>query len=179
MKSVGIKEDTHKELKKLTQIYEVDMGKFIADSVEYFKSTGINPADKSKSYTEELKNVKKEINRLIGFQKTFEKNHLFPLFESMLRIATQLNGVIPKEEGSLLATNTIVRGYLEQHLEKSANNTISTIQKTNQKIDNLQKDINDLKTTLSVILDHGAGTYTAAMGGHKTSIRESYNENKK
>ena len=116
MKSVGIKDETHKELKKLSEIYGSDMGKFIADSVAYFKATGINPEDKSKGYTEELKNVKKEVNRLIGFQKTFEKEHLFPLFEAMKKAEINLSRCLP-EESEPLATKASVQ-EVDEKMEK-------------------------------------------------------------
>ncbi len=178
MKSVGIDEYTHKELKKLTKVYGSDMGKFITAAIDYFKSTGINPNDRAIGYSEELKNIKKEINRLIGFQRKFEKDQLFPLFESMKKSEIQLTKCLPKQDKSVLASfddlKKVSTVWRERHEEIE-----TKIQGVGSKLNKLENKVDELTNMLKVVLNHGAGTYTATMGGHKTSILESYNETKK
>lgn len=83
MKSVGIKENTHKNLKQLTQRYSLEMGEFVELSVDYFRKTQINPKDEILSYTDQLKKVYKEVNRVIGFIKTQEQEMLLPIMEEI------------------------------------------------------------------------------------------------
>ena len=80
-KPLQIHSETHKNLRKLSGEHGRSMKEFIAQMVNYFKRTGIDPLDiKTENSTSAIKALDK---RLIGFIKTQEKEKLIPLLDEL------------------------------------------------------------------------------------------------
>lgn len=96
MKTVGIDETTHKELKKIAKQNEKDMGSFIASAVTYFKATGIDPEDEKQSPKKAIEENNKRLNQVIAFIKKQESDHLFPILKKMMENNQLLNSYVER-----------------------------------------------------------------------------------
>lgn len=76
-KSILISSPHHKELKKLSETYNLNYYKLVEEMIIYFKKTGINPTDpKNENPSKALRELDK---RLISFLKVMERDILKPL----------------------------------------------------------------------------------------------------
>lgn len=91
MKSIGVKDDTHEELVKFCKKHNLSMGEFVAHSLAYFKSSGVNPSTPPESVKEELAKIEKRVSQGIAFQKTFEKDKLNPLLSDLAEAIVLIN----------------------------------------------------------------------------------------
>lgn len=76
-KSILISSPHHKELKKLSETYNLNYYKLVEEMIIYFKKTGINPTDpKNENPSKALRELDK---RFISFLKVMERDILKPL----------------------------------------------------------------------------------------------------
>lgn len=95
IKTIRVKEKAHKELSELAKSHGMNIGEFTEEMVNYFKRTKSDPCQKEDTVTS-IKEVKKEVNRLIGFIKTNEKEHLKPILDSLEVTRRNLNNNVQK-----------------------------------------------------------------------------------
>lgn len=96
MKTVGIDENTHKQLKKIAKENNKDMGEFISAAVTYFQQTGIDPGDEKQSPKKAVEENNKRLNQVIAFIKKQESEHLLPILKKMLENNEILNNYITR-----------------------------------------------------------------------------------
>ena len=76
-KSILISSPHHKELKKLSETYNLNYYKLVEEMIIYFKKTGINPTDpKNENPSKALRELDQ---RFISFLKVLERDILKPL----------------------------------------------------------------------------------------------------
>ncbi|WP_138259033.1 BfmA/BtgA family mobilization protein [Maribacter aurantiacus] len=76
-KSIIINERSHRELKKLAQEHNRNIGKFTEEMILYFQKTGTDPqAIKGKNASEMIKVIDR---RIVSFFKTQESEILYPI----------------------------------------------------------------------------------------------------
>jgi len=76
-KSIIINQRSHKDLKKLADEYNRNIGSFTEDMILFFKKTGTDPqAIKGRSATEMIKVIDR---RIVSFFKTQEQDILVPM----------------------------------------------------------------------------------------------------
>lgn len=95
MPTVAIDENTHKEAKKLSETYDLNLGELMHDCIMYFKKTGMNPheADTESPY-KAVKELDKHIGQIVGVLQTHEKKKLNPLLEQLIITSQQLDDTI-------------------------------------------------------------------------------------
>lgn len=95
IKTVRIKEKAHTDLSRLAKEHGMTIGEFTEEMVSYFRRTKSDPRQVEDTVTS-IKEVKKEVNRLIGFIKTNEKEHLKPILDSLEITRRNLNTNVQK-----------------------------------------------------------------------------------
>ncbi|RUA29822.1 BfmA/BtgA family mobilization protein [Robiginitalea biformata] len=82
-KSIIINERSHKELKKLAQEHQRNIGKFTEEMILYFQKTGTDPrAINGKNASEMIKVIDR---RIVSFFKTQESEILYPIQQQLLK----------------------------------------------------------------------------------------------
>jgi gas vesicle protein len=107
IKTIRVKEEAHKELTDLAKAHGMNIGEFTEEMVNYFKRTKSDPRQKEDTVTT-LKQVKKELNRLIAFIKKNEESHLKPILDSMEITRRNLSDNVEK-----LNDITIIRSNID------------------------------------------------------------------
>jgi len=88
-KSILISPHHHKELKKLSEAYNLNYYKLVEEMIIYFKKTGINPTDpKNENPSKGLKELDK---RLVSFLKVQERDILKPLRQEVYNYSKELS----------------------------------------------------------------------------------------
>lgn len=88
-KSILISAHHHKELKKLSEAYNLSFYKLVEEMIIYFKKTGINPTDpKNENPSKGLRELDK---RLVSFLKVQERDILKPLRQEVYNYSKELS----------------------------------------------------------------------------------------
>lgn len=88
-KSILISAYHHKELKKLSEAYNLSFYKLVEEMIIYFKKTGINPTDpKNENPSKGLRELDK---RLVSFLKVQERDILKPLRQEVYNYSKELS----------------------------------------------------------------------------------------
>jgi flagellar motility protein MotE (MotC chaperone) len=106
IKTIRVQEEAHKELTDLAKSHGMNIGEFTEEMVNYFKRTKSDPRQREDTVTT-LKQVKKELNRLIGFIKTNEKEHLKPILDSLEVTRRNLNNNVHKLDDIAVLKTTL------------------------------------------------------------------------
>lgn len=96
MPTINLRDDTHKELKTLSQIHSRSMLDFIHHAVIYFKHTGINPEESVlESPQKAIRQLSRTVEQMTGVFEAQEKERLEPLMLKirvlLLRMESMLN----------------------------------------------------------------------------------------
>ena len=89
--TIVIGKHEHKILARLAENYQMRLGQFVESSINYFRKTGINPADESFSPVEQIKSLEKRIEDVIKIVKAVERDKLSPLIENLLIIERRID----------------------------------------------------------------------------------------
>ena len=88
-KSILISTYHHKELKGLSEAYNLNYYRLVEEMIVYFKKTGINPSDpKNENPSKGLKELDK---RLVSFLKVQERDILKPLRQEVYKYSQEQN----------------------------------------------------------------------------------------
>ena len=88
-KSILISTYHHKELKVLSEAYNLNYYRLVEEMIVYFKKTGINPSDsKNENPSKGLKELDK---RLVSFLKVQERDILKPLRQEVYKYSQEQN----------------------------------------------------------------------------------------
>lgn len=112
MKTINIKDDTHKKLKKLAEKEGFSMSSFLDDAVNYFSKTKVNPKTDVLSIKEEIIKLEKRTNKVIAFIVEFEKTNLIPAVQEIKKTSIQVNEVsetLPSIEDLQKISNAITQ----------------------------------------------------------------------
>ncbi len=93
--NIGTKERA--SLKQLASHHGLKQVEFINSAVDYFKKTGINPAQDIFSPREELTKLTKRVDQVIGFIKKNEQDHIHPLLDELIIISKKLDGQVSNQ----------------------------------------------------------------------------------
>ncbi len=101
MKSIGVSEQTHKEVIKVCKTLEINIGEFVHCSALYFKKTGIDPSkpDNESPY-KVVKELERRVGQVIAYIKTHESEKLNPLLEQLMMLVRRAEIMLndaPKE----------------------------------------------------------------------------------
>jgi len=99
-KSVLISVYHHKELKKLSEAFNLNYYKLIEEMIIYFKKTGINPAESQNENPS--KGLKELDKRLISFLKVQERDILKPLRQEVYNYSQDQNKEFQKVYKNLI-----------------------------------------------------------------------------
>ena len=97
MKTIGIDDNTHEELKKYCKTQDISQGEFIRLALAYYKKNGIEPTTPPESIKDELIQMNKRLNQVIAFQKTFGSKTLTPAVSDIIELTTRLKNYIPEK----------------------------------------------------------------------------------
>lgn len=103
MKSVGLQDNTHKKLKKLSATLNMSQGEFIDFAVTYFERVGLDPNTNV--------DILKRIDQLIRFIRTFEKENLIPLYKETIKanqVSIETSKKLPSSEDFGKVSNAIM-----------------------------------------------------------------------
>jgi hypothetical protein len=144
MKSIGISDNAHKQVKKFCQTLGITIGEFVEYSAIYFRSAGIDPSKSdAESPHKVVKELEKRISQIVGVMKTHEREKLDPLLENLIILKQQLEDLIIKAPKAARFEDIITR-INELREEESKN------QKEQAKLITTYMDAIKTKTTGSV-----------------------------
>ncbi len=143
MKTIGIDDYTHKELKNLCKVGRRSMVEFVRQGVVYFKKTGIDPGQSpNDSPQKAIQELTRRVEQIIGVIKTQEQDRINPLLEQLMMLVRRgeiLFGDAPKEttfKSVLHRTEEMIEADQKHHLEQL--NTQHKYYK--EQMDSLQKN---------------------------------------
>ncbi len=181
MATINVEQTTRDELKEYCRKQDLTQGDFVKFALSYFKKSGINPSEPPQSVKEELSKIEKRISQLIGFQKTFERDNLLPLLESLSKTEGKINlhfAEFPKK------IDLVFEGVTQIHkatskLEHSLNTALQRLFEEFAKTQGETRDIANrqhktINEKLDIIIEHGAG-----VGGVVTSSIKERNQKQK
>ncbi len=164
MKTIGVDEPTHKELKKLSAHAKMNMGEYLHQAALYFKRTGIDPSTTDEqSPHKAIKGLDKRVEQIIAFIKTMEMEKLNPLFERLVRISSNLED--PKlptrahQEKIIASANKIINDSGKRYTEEKKSNEVRYKElhdaqlKSNQDLTKVLQELIDKQTHLEKIID--------------------------
>lgn len=177
MATINVDEVTRDDLKAYCKKQNITQGDFVKFALAYFKKSGINATDPPQSVKEELSKIEKRVSQLIGFQKTFERENLLPLLETLTKTEGKINShfdELPKKlDQALAGINQIYKstGKLEQALNTVLQRLFEEMAKSQGEQNSIISKIND---KIDIIIEHGA-----AVGSMGSSIKDRYLKQKK
>lgn len=125
MKSIGINNNVHKEIKSLCKAHKKGIGEFISDAVLYFKQTGIYPEQHSvESPQKSIKELSKRVEQIIGVIKAQEQDKMNPLLETLMMLTRRAEMILsdaPKEttfKTVLHKLENMMEADQKQHIEQ-------------------------------------------------------------
>lgn len=89
--TTNIGEAELKDLRKLARNHKLKQVEFINSAINYFKKTGINPAQEIFSPREEISKLTKRVDQVIRFLQVHEKEKLNPLVERLILLERHLS----------------------------------------------------------------------------------------
>ncbi|MCW3788905.1 BfmA/BtgA family mobilization protein [Plebeiibacterium sediminum] len=135
--NIGIKE--RNALKKLSSHHALRQIEFINAAIDYFKKTGINPAEEIFSPREEIAKLTKRVDQVVQFIRKNEQSKLNPLLDSLI--------IISKKIEEQLSEQITINQFNE--LLVNFNNFFSTIGNNIKNIESQQNVINKSTNTIS------------------------------
>ncbi len=127
-KSVLISSYHHKELKKLSEAYNLSYYKLLEEMITYFKKTGINPLDpKNENPSRALRELDK---RMVSFLRVQERDILKPLRQEVYEYSKEQKQLTEKSHKILI-----------NKLQNIENQEISRSNKTFMEIKNQRKAV--------------------------------------
>ncbi|HAF30436.1 MAG TPA: hypothetical protein DCG75_15445 [Bacteroidales bacterium] len=88
--TVNIDKASQKELKKLSQSWEMSQVEFLNNAIWYFKKTGINPISPIFSPKEEMAKMNKRLDQVIKFIRHQQTEKLNPLLDEIIIVERRL-----------------------------------------------------------------------------------------
>lgn len=134
--TTNINKSHQKMLKQLAAKFELSQVDLMNNAIEYFKETGINPADKITNPKEELSKLNKRVDKVIRFIRVHERDKLSPLLDSLIVIDRRL-----KDKLEFILTRDDL-----SNLEKSLNDSLIEFKDEIRKIEN---HLNKIQTSIS------------------------------
>ncbi|WP_282036297.1 BfmA/BtgA family mobilization protein [Saccharicrinis aurantiacus] len=140
-------------LKRLATKHGLKQVEFINHAIQYFKKTGINPADEIFSPREEIAKLTKRVDQVIQFIKTNESKKLNPLLDHMTIISRKLEGqlsnTVTKKDFSDLSSS--ISNMIDVNIENQE--IIFQKIKGNINLEELnQKSLNELKIEVDQLM---------------------------
>jgi len=134
MKTVGIRDNTHRELKKIAKMNDLDMGGFVEASVQYFKRTGEDPMNPRESPKAALEEMNKRLSQVIAFIKAQERETLLPLIDNTIQINKRVEMML--EDKDLLKINDNIKGFANhlQEQKKEYQETLNNVTERQAKL---------------------------------------------
>ena len=111
----------HKLLSKLSNNYNMNMGQFMELAIQFFRKSGINPADDTYSPSEHLISLENRMIDVIKIIKAIERDKLSALLENQLILLRRI------EEGFANLPNKEYIQELFMEMMKSQTKSINTI----------------------------------------------------
>lgn len=178
--TVTVDRETQTELKKYCKRNCISQGEFIKTALDYFRKSGISPADPPQSVREELGKMDKRLNQVISFQRTFERENLLPLvvevrkerekIEQLLLNATSATPQ-PQPAAAGAGVNTAVLREIREELRR-LDSIATLLENLISFIKNISYKVEDIYTLSNIIYKHGAG----AGGLNNKTIKETYDK---
>jgi phage I-like protein len=112
MKTINIKDETHKKLKKIAENQGISMSSFLDNAVKYFEKTKLNPKTDVLSVKEEIIKLERRTNQVVAFIKNFENTNLIPACEAIEKTSVQVNEV--SEELPTIADLQVIGDFIKQ-----------------------------------------------------------------
>lgn len=156
MKSIGVSERTHKEVRTVCKNLEINIGEFVHYSAIYFKRTGIDPSKPdSESPYKVVKELEKRMGQVIAYIKTHESDKLNPLLEQLMMLVRRAELMLndaPKE-----TTFKTVLSRMEEMMEADQKHHLEQL-KTQHKyykeqLEHLQKSNEQTNTNIIKKMD--------------------------
>jgi prefoldin subunit 5 len=171
MKTVGIDDFTHKQLKSLCKTYGKSIVEFIRHGVVYFKKTGINPEESTnESPQKAIRELARRVEQIIGVIKAQQQDTMNPLLEQLMMLVSRMEmllGDAPKETTFkivLSRTEEMIEADQKHHLEQ-----LTTQHKYyKEQMDALQKSYGQINEVTLEKMDEvltGLDKMTVAMKG--------------
>ena len=136
MKTVGISDHSHGELKKIAKMHGLSQGEFVEASVQYFKRTGENPGDPRESPKASLEEMNKRLSQVIGFIKAQEQKTLLPLIDNSILINKRVEKLL--DDKSLVKINENIKTFAH-YLQEEKKEYVSSIGKIQDNLNNNMK----------------------------------------
>lgn len=89
--TTNIAKDKLRSLRKLASQHSLKQVEFINAAIDYFRKTGINPAEEIYSPREEIARLTKRVDEVIRFLQVHERNKLSPLMERLILLERKLS----------------------------------------------------------------------------------------
>jgi hypothetical protein len=125
MKTIGIDDYTHKELKSLCSAHKKSIIEFIRYGVIYFKKTGIDPEQSSNENPQKaIKELTRRVDQVIAVIKAQQQDTMNPLLEQLMMLIRRMEilvGDAPKEstfKAVLSRTEEMIEADQKHHLEQ-------------------------------------------------------------
>ncbi len=125
MKTIGIDDLTHKELKNLCKAHKKTIVEFLRYGVVYFKKTGIDPEHSiDESPQKAIKELTRRVDQIIGVIKAQEQDKMNPLLEQLMMLVRRSEILLndaPKEstfKAVLSRTEEMIDADQKHHLEQ-------------------------------------------------------------
>ena len=106
MKSIGISEDLHTELKKYCKRNSLNMNEYIKETLAYFKKTGADPTALDTPEVA-IKGMEKRLDQVIGVLTKFEHEKFAPGVKAMISIEQ----TVKAKFGAAQAPQTLDKSY--------------------------------------------------------------------
>lgn len=148
MKTINIKDTTHKKLKKIADQENLSMSSFLEHSIEYFAKTKVNPKTDIISIKEEIIRLEKRVSQIIGFIKVLESENLIPLYQEMKKTDIRINNLVTTFDETTINIIEEVKRYnqlVAKEIERSnqeRNQTEKTIKNVLNNIIENQREAN-------------------------------------
>ncbi|HPQ35694.1 MAG TPA: BfmA/BtgA family mobilization protein [Tenuifilaceae bacterium] len=150
--NIGVEELKH--LRKLSTHHRLKQVEFINSAIEYFKKTGINPAEEIYSPREEIARLTKRTDEVVRFIQVFEKQKLSPLLEHLIILEKKLsenyaNAITSSELNDI----AVLMERYKSSLGSSIDSVKSIISSGNKSISEQISLINENQRLLIILLE--------------------------
>ncbi|MCU0440427.1 MAG: hypothetical protein MUC49_21250 [Raineya sp.] len=154
--SIGVDKTTHKIFQELSKSMNIDLKQYMYLVAQYLKRTGQDITQDTSTAQE----ISKFTNKIIGFQKTYEKEHLKPALKTLTEYAMGLKEYHDYFETLKDKSNQILDAI--RHAEPTDENALRKI------IEDLKKEIEALKTDNRILTRFSESTQKIAYEHYQT-----------
>lgn len=156
--TTNIAKDKLRSLRKLASHHNLKQVEFINAAIDYFRKTGINPAEEIYSPREEIARLTKRVDEVIRFLQVHERNKLLPLMERLILLEKKLSegyGKVAEKEDikKLLAGLQVLERQLAANISGMSQNLVAQKERTQSGMDKLETQVMKLTMLVGLLFE--------------------------